>query len=238
MFRVLTYNIHKGVCYYSRRVVLEELRAGIREVHPDIVFLQEVCGETKNQTLGSQFEFLADRLWPHFSYGKNAVYSRGHHGNAILSKFPIEFDHNLDISTNGWERRGLLHARVALPGFGSLNLFCLHLDLLERGRKQQMDTVVNRLNSTLKKDEPAVLAGDFNDWRVRISQRLKRELDFDEAGLLFTGRHAKTFPSVVPSLALDRIYFKGIKLKSYDVLKGGEWQNLSDHLAVTAAFKI
>ncbi len=41
------------------------------------------------EELDSQFAFLADEIWPHFAYGKNAIYSAGHHGNAILSKHPI-----------------------------------------------------------------------------------------------------------------------------------------------------
>ncbi|MGE3760084.1 MAG: EEP domain-containing protein, partial [Pseudobdellovibrionaceae bacterium] len=42
--RVLTYNMHKGFCFYSRQYVIEELRNAIRAVDADIVFLQEVMG--------------------------------------------------------------------------------------------------------------------------------------------------------------------------------------------------
>jgi endonuclease/exonuclease/phosphatase family metal-dependent hydrolase len=236
MVRILSYNIHKGVCYYSRKVVLEELRRAIRAVNADIVFLQEVCGESPRHSLGPQFEFLADELWPHFAYGKNAIYQKGHHGNAILSKFPIEFQHNLDISTNRLERRGLLHAKVTLPKFGTLHVFCIHCDLLEKGRSQQMDMVVARVQEVVPDGEAVMMAGDFNDWRMRISQRLKKDLAFEEAGMTFLGHHAKTFPSVRPTFCLDRIYFRGMELSDYSVLKEGDWQNLSDHLAVTAKF--
>jgi endonuclease/exonuclease/phosphatase family metal-dependent hydrolase len=236
--RILSYNIHKGVCYYTRKAVLGLLRQGLREINPDIVFLQEVKGQSAKSSLGPQFEYLAEELWPHFSYGKNAVYSEGHHGNAILSKYPIIFQHNLDISTNRMERRGMLHAQVDLPKFGPLDLFCMHLDLLERGREQQMKAVVNRIQSTLDHPAPMIMAGDFNDWRVRISQRLKNDLDLDEAGLITHGRHAKTFPAMRPTWALDRIYFRGAAIGSYQVLKGGIWQHLSDHLAVTAEVKL
>src|SRR5258708_7724883 len=123
MLKVLSYNIHKGVCYYTRKVVLDELRQVLRTVNPDIVFLQEVRREPQRSSVASQFEYLADQLWPHYAYGKNAVYTKGHHGNAILSKFPIQFHHNLDISTSRFEKRGLLHAKVKIPSFGDLDLF-------------------------------------------------------------------------------------------------------------------
>jgi endonuclease/exonuclease/phosphatase family metal-dependent hydrolase len=166
MLKVLSYNIHKGVCYYTRKTVLDELREGIRANNPDVVFLQEVRGHSRRATVAPQFEFLAEQLWPHFAYGKNAVYTRGHHGNAILSKFPIEFHHNLDISTSRFERRGLLHAKVKIPKFGGLDLFCVHMDLLERGRKQQMEAVVSRVEATVSVKDAMILAGDFNDWRI------------------------------------------------------------------------
>jgi endonuclease/exonuclease/phosphatase family metal-dependent hydrolase len=237
MLKVLSYNIHKGVCYYTRKVVLEELRKSIRSVNADIVFLQEVRGHETRASVAPQFEYLADELWPHHAYGKNAVYQRGHHGNAILSKFPIEHYHNLDISTSRLERRGLLHAKIRLPKFGPLDLFCIHLDLLERGRQQQVQAVTERLKKTMD-GEPAILAGDFNDWRMRISEKLNHGVGFHEAGLKHLGRHAKTFPSVRPTWALDRIYYRGLELKDYEVLKDGGWQSLSDHLAVTATFQM
>ncbi|WP_413894647.1 endonuclease/exonuclease/phosphatase family protein [Pantoea ananatis] len=64
----------------------------------------------------SQYEFLADTLWPQFAYGRNAVYPHGHHGNALLSRFPIASFVNRDVSIAGHEHRGLLHAVLEIPG--------------------------------------------------------------------------------------------------------------------------
>ena len=41
---------------------------------------------------------------------------RGHHGNAVLSKFPIVHYKNHDVSIAGPEKRGLLHCVLRLPG--------------------------------------------------------------------------------------------------------------------------
>ena len=44
MLRVATMNIHKGLSHFNRRMVIHELREGLRALDPDIVFLQEVQG--------------------------------------------------------------------------------------------------------------------------------------------------------------------------------------------------
>jgi len=90
--RIATYNIHKGLSSFNARLVLDEQRELIRYLHADIVFLQEVRGaHSRHSSLftGGQYEFLADSIWSDFAYGQNAVRSDGHHGNAILSKYPI-----------------------------------------------------------------------------------------------------------------------------------------------------
>lgn len=76
------------------------MRNTIQKYRVDLVLLQEVVGKHEKHTpTTSQFEFLADGVWPHFAYGKNAVYDEGHHGNAILSLYPIVEWKNLDFQT-------------------------------------------------------------------------------------------------------------------------------------------
>ena len=120
--RVATLNIHKGLSLFNRRMVIHELREGLRKLEADIVFLQEVQGLHEKNALrfgawprAAQHEFLADEGWQH-AYGRNAVYDHGHHGNAILSRFPIVSSDNHDVSTHRFESRGLLHCRIAVPG--------------------------------------------------------------------------------------------------------------------------
>src|SRR5437762_7349988 len=93
--RVVTLNIHKGLSHFNRRMVIHELREGLRELDPDFVFLQEVQGLNQRYAMRfatcptePQHEFLADGQWQH-AYGRNAVYDHGHHGNAVLSRFPF-----------------------------------------------------------------------------------------------------------------------------------------------------
>jgi endonuclease/exonuclease/phosphatase family metal-dependent hydrolase len=238
--RVLTYNIHKGICFYNRQYVLSELREAIRSVDADIVFLQEVLGmhppdKPFETELASQFEFLADEIWHHFAYGKNAVYSSGHHGNAVLSKFPIVAYDNIDISNTRLERRGLLHA-VLQVGKGEHDRFHavnLHLDLLEWGRFQQISRLVTHIRNQIPDQHALIVAGDFNDWKARLSEPLAQELNLKEAGIEHLGKHAKTFPTWMPMLPLDRVYVRGFEIRSHSVLNTEPWSRMSDHAAVT-----
>jgi len=240
--KILSYNIHKGFSVGNTRFVLSEIREAIQDVHADMVFLQEVLGEHSGHKRRirsfpdeSQFEFLADRLWPHHAYGKNAIYSAGHHGNAILSKFPFTTYDNLDISTNPLERRGMLHGVVEVPPREvRLHGICLHLDLLKRGRERQVEDLCRRIEAEVPHDEPLVICGDFNDWSLKVSDLLEEKLGVREAHYDIHTKHARTFPAMMPVLKLDRIYYRGLKALEAHALTGNPWRKLSDHAAVFA----
>jgi endonuclease/exonuclease/phosphatase family metal-dependent hydrolase len=239
--RVLSYNIHKGFSSNNRRFVLDDMRNAIRSVGADIVFLQEVLGEHSEQSkllpeaLGnSQFEYLADSIWPHQAYGKNRIYALGHQGNAILSKFPIISSSNYDISTNRFERRGLLHVAVDWPGLlDPLHCICVHLGLTGRGRKVQLERLSERIQSEVPQDNPLIVAGDFNDWALSASRVLSSRVGVHEVFHKARGRHAGTFPAKAPLLRLDRIYCRGFEGVDATVLHRDPWSSLSDHAALS-----
>ena len=106
--KVLTVNIHKGFTFFNRKFILPELREAVRKIGADVVFLQEVTGNHSehgnkfdNYPDTPHYEFLADSIWPDFAYGRNAVYDKGDHGNAVMSKFPIVRFENHDVSIRG-----------------------------------------------------------------------------------------------------------------------------------------
>lgn len=243
--RVLSYNIHKGFSQ-SRKFVLEHIKRAIREVDADLVFLQEVIGEhhghrrrLKNWPAATQLEFLADSIWRHHAYGKNAVYSDGHHGNAILSQYPFSFYENIDVSTNRFERRGLLHGIIDLPRHADpLHVICLHLDLLDRGRRMQIQRLCDRIERHVPHEAPLIIAGDFNDWREGLSAPLEDILSVREVFREKNGAHARSFPSWFPLLPLDRIYCRGLDIVSVRCLQGPPWSDLSDHNALFAELKL
>ncbi|MDH4468969.1 MAG: endonuclease/exonuclease/phosphatase family protein [Bacteriovoracaceae bacterium] len=243
--KLLTYNIHKGFNIGNRKFVLKDIKKSILDTQSDIVCLQEVVGhhttkskKIKNWPQTSQLEFLADQVWDHHAYGKNAIHPKGHHGNAILSQFPITQWDNYDISTR-FEKRGILHAELQGPNDAHpFHLFCIHFGLFRKDRIMQTKILINQILKLVPADSPLLVAGDFNDWQEDVSVLLLQKLNMKEVFLNLNGRHALTFPSHFPLLPLDRIYYKNLKLESVKTFDSKFWKKLSDHLPILAEFKI
>ena len=103
-----------------------------------------------------QYEFLADSVWKDYAYGRNAIYDHGHHGNAILSRYPIITAENEDVSAHAFERRGLLHCEIGMPGAAQpLHCVCVHLALNERGRRRQIGALIERMRRLVPDGAPA-----------------------------------------------------------------------------------
>ncbi len=243
MLTIATYNIHKGFSHFNRRVVLQELRERLRELHADIVFLQEVQGEHKhhaerfaNYPDEAQHAYLAEKLWPHAAYGKNCVYEAGHHGNAILSRYPILQTLNTDISAHRFESRGLLHCEID-TGTARIHALCAHFGLFARGRRAQTRALIEYVQNEIPLDAPVIIAGDFNDWRNQMGTLISTELGMHDVFHLSSGKVARSFPARLPLFRLDRIYVRGFSVLHSEVHTGGAWQRLSDHAALSARLR-
>jgi endonuclease/exonuclease/phosphatase family metal-dependent hydrolase len=243
---VATYNIHKGFSHFNRRMVVHELRDRLRALDADVIFLQEVQGEHEHHAQRfhdwprqPQYEFLADSVWGEYAYGRNAVYGHGHHGNAILSRFPIVSAENQDVSSHAFESRGLLHCEIRVPGPEvTVHAVCVHLALNERGRREQTGALIHRIVDMVPDGAPLIVAGDFNDWRNRAGRRLAGELGLTEAFRDDRGRPARSFPSGFPIFRLDRIYVRGFAVYHAEVHHGRPWSRISDHAMLSARLAI
>lgn len=241
ILRICSYNIHKGFSKRNKQFLLKGIRQAVRKTEADILFLQEVVGEN-NRPVKSQFhlpresqwEFLADSIWHHQAYGKNAIYDHGHHGNALLSRFPLVAPRNVDVSLVPYSRRGVLHAKVK----DDLHLFCIHFGLLALERKTQMKKLIQIIQKNVDDNSPIIIAGDFNDWRNKAGQFLQESLNVKEALFEINGQSQPTYPASSPFLPMDRIYYRGLHLQHAEVLAGEPWHQLSDHCAVYAEFSI
>ena len=192
--------------------------------------------ETSNTT-SFQLEALADECWPHFAYGKNAIYRKGHHGNAILSKYTIADWNNLNLSRFSRASRSMLHGRIEIPQVPQpLHVLCVHLDLLGFERKRQIRELKTYIDGEIGTQDPIVLGGDFNDWHGGLGRMLEHQLGMAEAQRELTGKYAKTFPAHRPMLRMDRIYFRGVRLLESHCLTRRPWGELSDHLPLVARF--
>ena len=236
---VMTVNIHKGFTSFNRKFILPELRDAVRAVGADVVFLQEVMGTNghhhKESAESPHYEFLADEIWPQYAYGRNMVSTKGHHGNAVMSKFPIVHYQNHDVSITGPEKRGLLHCVLEIPRTQQrVHAICVHLGLAESHRAQQIELLCQMVRGEVPDDAPLIVAGDFNDWRRRAHAVLDREVGLKEVFVCAYGESAKTFPSRFPLLSLDRIYVRNASVHLPVVLPRRPWSHLSDHAPLAA----
>lgn len=239
---VMTVNIHKGFTTFNRKFILPELRDAVRKVGADVVFLQEVLGahEGHGKKISDwpdapHYEFLADSIWPQHAYGRNVVSPKHHHGNAVMSKFPITNYQNHDVSIAGPEKRGLLHCVLNVPDYErEVHVICVHLGLAESHRRQQLDLLSKITHTEVPPDAPLIVAGDFNDWRRRANDILWREAGLREIFVNAYGESARTFPAIFPVLSLDRIYVRNCSVHLPVVLPRRPWSRLSDHAPLAA----
>lgn len=243
--QILSYNIHKGFSAGNRHFILHQIKDALLEVNADILLLQEMQGQhtehEKNHPTWpaiSPTEFLAQDIWPHFAYAKNAVYRIGDHGNAILSKYPISNWENINVSPFVWASRSLLHAEIKLPWLAQdLHIICIHLGLIGTERRRQFATLCQRIDEHVPHDAPLIIAGDFNDWTGQAEKRFSEHLALKEAYRTLHNRYAKTFPSWLPVLQMDRIYYRGLQPTFCERLTQAPWNRLSDHAPLLASFE-
>ena len=256
--RIATYNIHKGVTSFRSTPRVHALKQAISTLGADILFLQEVQGRHDRIATRHalhwpeqpQHDYLAgDTL--HCVYGMNAMYDHGHHGNALLSSFPILSWRNEDVSDHAYESRGILHCEVQTPA-GNVHCYVIHLGLFARSRRRQTEALIEAVSRFSPPHAPVIIAGDFNDWTNQLSDRLRESLgvievfdhslsarSFGSYLRRLSGRGpalkpARTFPAALPWLRLDRIYVRGLQIESAQVLHGGIWAKLSDHAPIVA----
>lgn len=260
--RIATYNIHKGVSALRSMPRIHALKQALSSMEADILFLQEVQGRhdkyaTKHASLWpeqAQHQFLAGDSHQAV-YGMNAVYDHGHHGNALLSRYPILSSSNRDVSDHAFESRGILHCVVQAPGC-DLHCYVVHLGLFARSRKRQTEALIEAVTTSSPPDAPLIIAGDFNDWTNQLSDSLRDQLGvtevFDEnlpsrgfgaylrtlSGRGPKTKPARTFPAALPWLRLDRIYVRGLRIEAAQVLHGPLWAKLSDHAPIVASLQM
>lgn len=243
---IVTYNIHKGFGMGRVRFLLPKMREAIADLNPDFVFLQEVQGahsrcekKIEDWPDAPQFEYIAEKIWPYYIYAKNATYQLGHHGNAILSKYPIDRFENINLSTMNRASRSVLHSQLKLGEEKSpLHLLCVHLGLFKAEREEQCRALIDHIKAIIPEHESLLIAGDFNDWRNHLSKPLAEELGIQEAFYSVIGHHARSFPAFKPTLCVDRVYFRGMKVQEVRCLQQKPWRMLSDHIPLYARFEL
>lgn len=238
---IVSYNIHKGMSPLNRLVKLQHMGQALADLSMDILCLQEVQGQNLKRAISfneypnqSHHEWFGEYLSLSHSYGENVRYPHGNHGNATLSRHPLDPKHNVNITVSRLEKRGVLHSEVTPDGWGvPVVVLNAHLNLLETDRAKQYQAISDYINSEIDKEKPLILAGDFNDWAKKAG-RFMADLGLNEVFYTKHGKHPATFPAKFPMISLDRIYVRHLTVLSAQVYGGVPWSDLSDHLPIGA----
>ena len=201
---LVSYNIHSGIGT-DGRFDLHRVGEVLREINADIIALQEVGDFRGKTSREDQPEHLADLLGLHMAFGPNVVRQGRRYGNAVLSRLPILKSKNYDLSVQRREPRGALRCDLDLGEGRQLHVFCLHLGLSlgERRRQESLLLSADILRDAVRRD-PVVVCGDFNYWGNKPVPALVRRAIHDAA--LELHAPARTYPSRLPLLRLDRIF--------------------------------
>ena len=113
----------------------------------------------------------------------------------------------------------------------------VHLALTEGGRRRQLAMIAARVRKMVPDGAPLILAGDFNDWRVRAGRYFQDELGLAEVFETHHGKSARSYPSFLPMFQLDRIYVRHFSIEAAHVQTGNAWHRISDHAALTAKLR-
>jgi endonuclease/exonuclease/phosphatase family metal-dependent hydrolase len=222
LIRVATYNIHKGVQGLGplRRLEIHNLVHAVEQLDADIVCLQEVRKVHRKEA-----KFFAH--WPDMPQadflapeGYEAVYRT----NAITR--------HGDMSDHRFEQRGFLHSEVRIYE-RTVHVLVVHLGLIRSSRVRQVEQLQRYIDREIPKNDPLLLAGDFNDWGTTARSSLK------QFGLsTFDHAQAATYPSRLPLVQLDYVYARGLRPVGLMVPRGRIWGRMSDHLPLIAEFDL
>ena len=209
-FRIVSYNIHKGIGGVDLRYRPERIVDTIAHYEPDIVLLQEVDDGVPRSRRHRQVDTIADALGMRYrAFQANVRLRIGDYGNATLSHYPIKAHRNVELTIPFKKRRRALVVRMALSGdegrHQTIWIANVHLGLAGFERRMQ----VKRLLASgpmrrVRANTPLILGGDFND----PFHRLERPV-IEPAGFRPVAGPMNTFPAAIPMQSLDRFYYRG-----------------------------
>jgi endonuclease/exonuclease/phosphatase family metal-dependent hydrolase len=238
--RVVTYNVHK--CRgFDRRTAPERIISVLRELEADVMCLHEVVNAPAQAPRFDQAREIA-RAFPTYTacFGANRTLRGGTYGNLTLSRFPVLAWKNIDITfRQKRERRGVLRTDLSLRGGRILNAFNIHLGTGFMERRYQAKRLMSE-DILLDPDQrgPRLVLGDFNEWTKGLTTRLLRE-----TFKTFPPRHAlrfpKTFPGMLPLMALDHCYYEPpVELLATKLWRSKTALVASDHLPLLADLQL
>lgn len=235
--RLLSFNIHKGIGGRDRLYRLNRIMDVVAAESPDIVCLQEVDRHVRRSRSDDQPALFVERFQPAAHLFQLNVHLKvGGYGNLVLSRWPMLSHHQISLSRQQRKPRGAQLAVIDTP-HGPLQLVHWHLGLSNRERHWQVRRVLEHHLFREASGIPALVVGDFNDWRNTLAGG-----PFEVHGFRHVTAPAsrfRSFPAWLPTLSLDKAFIRGaIDVRKAHVVHSRATRAASDHLPLVLDFDL
>lgn len=214
-----TWNVHAAVGL-GHRYRPERIADIIRALDADVIALQEI---PLSKAMCALLE--RDRIY-RLVAAPTMHYHGEPFGNALLARVPLTRSMLIDLRFGQREPRVAIDAVIRHGNGHSVRILATHLGLRRQERQAQLHVLAQRIDSD---SMPVVVLGDFNEWRKHSARlgNLGKHLDAASA--------RATFPSLLPLVALDRMYSSpALQLRNIRVHHGNGARFASDHLPLVA----
>jgi endonuclease/exonuclease/phosphatase family metal-dependent hydrolase len=201
--RVATYNVHGCVGMDGQRS-----EARITEVIASMP--ADIVGLRARSAHADQAALIASQLGWKYHFHPAMRSGDEQYGNAIVSRFPIALKRAVEMpGAPPWycrEQRSAIWMQ-AETDLGPVHIINSHFGLGYSERTLQAKLLIGPTwLGSVPPDEPAILLGDFNSVRASRAYRLIAAHLRDVRTLVRPSRAFRTFPTRLPSLAVDHIF--------------------------------
>jgi len=238
---VMTYNVHSCIGM-DGKVWPQRIAEVIALCNPDIVALQELDLGLVRSEMMDQAHLIALTLDMTYHFHSSIQLEEGQYGNAILSRFPFRLVRAGSIPTEAlkksFERRGAIWSEVDFHG-RMIQVVATHFGLNRFERSAQTNALLGPewLGHPYCRS-PVILCGDFNALpSSSVYRRITRQMQ-DAQRSIKSGRPQGTWPSRVPILCIDHLFFTSdMKVHKVMVPKTPLTRAASDHLPLVVTLE-
>ncbi len=205
----------------------------------DVIGLQELDLNRRRSARVDQVTLIADQLRWHRFFHPALCAGDEQFGDAVLSRYPMRLRQAKELPSVTTricpESRAAIWMEVETPG-GKVQVINTHLGLGRRERLMQAELLAGpEWLASNEPGDPLILLGDFNSLPGSPPfELLARELR-DTRTLVTPSPRLRTFPTRLPSLAVDHIFVnEKFRVDSVAVVRNAGTRIASDHFPVVA----
>lgn len=206
--RVATYNVRacRGMDRQRSEARIAEV---IAELSADIVGLQELDLSRQRSGGVDQAGLIAEQLGWHRYFHPAMRTGDEHYGDAVLSRYPLTLRRACDLPGPApfycRENRVAISMDVATP-LGLVHIINTHFGLGRSERLLQARLLNDEWLGENPAETPLILLGDFNSLPGSRPYRALAQHLRDVRKLVQPNRSFRTFPTSLPSFAVDHIF--------------------------------